>query len=102
MGVVGAYLAVGMLKCFLSSEFARPAGKILAIEEELRGPAMEGLSDILARIDLIEETPEALVIRDWKTSRSKWSTIQVESTAEQLYLYAALLRSLASGGDGRA
>ena len=41
-----------------------------------------------------EETEETLVVIDFKTSRSKWSSLQAEQSAEQLLLYAELARDL--------
>ena len=90
-------LAQRMLVAFSASSVANPAGRILAIEEELRGPVIPGLPDILGRVDLIVETPEALVVADWKTSRARWSTHQVEDSVEQLLLYAELARDFAPG-----
>ena len=66
-------LAQRMLTKFRDSEIATPTGRILAIEETLRGCTIPGLPDLLARVDLIVEEPEALVVKDWKTSRARWS-----------------------------
>ena len=88
-------LAQRMLVAFASSSVAKPVGRILAIEEELRGPVIAGMPDILGRVDLIVETPDILVICDWKTSRARWSAHQIEDAAEQLLLYAELARDFA-------
>ena len=56
-----------------------------------------GLPDLLARVDLIAETPDELVIADWKTSRSRWTQDQVEEAAEQLVLYSSLAGDFAPG-----
>ncbi|HUE72290.1 MAG TPA: PD-(D/E)XK nuclease family protein [Pirellulaceae bacterium] len=90
-------LAQRMLRAFSASDLAVPQGRILAVEEELRGNLIPGLPDILARIDLIFETPHELVIADWKTSRSRWNAEQVEESAPQLLLYSDLVRELAPG-----
>jgi len=90
-------LAERMLGAFRESSLAHPQGTILAVEEELRGAVIPGLPDLLGRVDLIVETPEALVVSDWKTSRSKWSEGQVKESAEQLLLYTELARDFASG-----
>src|SRR5687767_6509006 len=66
-------LAAKMLKAFAESAVAKPAGKILAVEESLRGEIIPGLPDLLGRVDLIVEEPEELVISDWKTSRARYS-----------------------------
>ncbi|QDU30684.1 PD-(D/E)XK nuclease superfamily protein [Anatilimnocola aggregata] len=61
-------LAARMLTAFRESELAKPSGTILAIEEELRGPLISGLPDLLGRVDLIVETPSELLVSDWKSA----------------------------------
>lgn len=90
-------LAARMLTAFRDSELAKPSGTILAIEEELRGSIIPGLPDLLGRVDLIVETPNELVVSDWKTSRSRWSAEQVEESTEQLLLYSELAADFAPG-----
>ena len=63
-------LAERMLTAFLQHDLAQPDRRILAVEETLRGEVVPGLPELLGRVDLILETPDELVIRDWKTSRS--------------------------------
>ena len=77
-----------MLLAFESSDLSVPEGRILAVEEELRGNLIPGLPDILARIDLIVETPRELVIADLKTSRTRWHAENVEEASPQLLLRA--------------
>jgi RecB family exonuclease len=86
-----------MLAEFQGHAMAWPEGKILAVEETLRGPVVPGLPDLLGRVDLIVEEPDALVIHDWKTSRSRWNTDQLHDAAEQLLLYAELASDFAPG-----
>lgn len=86
-----------MLTAFQGHAMAQPAGQILAVEETLRGPVIPGLPDLLGRVDLIVEERDALVIHDWKTSRSRWTSDQVEDAAEQLLLYAELASDFAPG-----
>ena len=69
----------------------------LGVEEELRGVLCSGLPDLLGRIDLLLETDDAVVVQDFKTSRSAWSEQQAEDQSEQLLLYADLARSLIPG-----
>jgi RecB family exonuclease len=88
-------LAQRMLATFQASSLARPEGRILGVEEELRGPVVAGCPDILGRLDLIVETADALTIIDLKTSKNRWSRNQVEDSAGQLLLYHELARSLA-------
>lgn len=90
-------LAVRMLSAFRDSSMSKAGGKILAIEEELCGPVIPGLPDLLGRVDLVVETPHELVIRDWKTSRARWSAEQVEESTEQLLLYSTLVADFAPG-----
>ncbi len=86
-----------VIEAFRASDFARPDGRLLGVEEELREPLIPGLPDILGRIDLIVETADALKIIDLKTARSRWSTGQAERAGEQLLLYAALAKDLVPG-----
>lgn len=90
-------LATKMLTAFQQHDLSKPAGKILGVEEELRGVLIPGLPDLLARIDLIVDTPAELVVSDWKTSRAKWSDHQVEDESAQLILYSELVKDLAPG-----
>lgn len=90
-------LADRMLQAFAASSIARPAGRILAVEETLRGNVIPGLPDVLGRVDLILETPDELVISDWKTSRARYSQDQVEDSTEQLLLYSELAKEFAPG-----
>lgn len=90
-------LAGRMLTAFRESDLASPVGRIIGVEEELRGRLVPDVPDLLARIDLLIETDDALVIRDWKTSRNRWSDGQAENQAEQLLLYSELARQLAPG-----
>ncbi len=90
-------LAGRMLQAFQQSDLAQPTGTILAIEEELRGAIIPGCPDVLARIDLLVEQDDQLLLRDFKTSRSRWTGDQAEDAAEQLLLYADLVRPLAPG-----
>ena len=94
-------MAGRMLAAFQRHDAARPHGQILAVEESLRGELVPGLPDLLGRIDLIVETNDALVISDWKTSRSRWSADQADDNAEQLLLYAELARDFAPGKQVR-
>ena len=87
-------LADRVLQTFRESAVARIEGQIVGVEEELRGAIAAELPDLLARIDLIVETTDALTVIDFKTSRSRWSSDQAESAGEQLLLYSELARGL--------
>ncbi|MEI7688316.1 MAG: PD-(D/E)XK nuclease family protein [Planctomycetota bacterium] len=88
-------LAAKMVHVFQTSELAVPTGTILAVEEELVGEISPDCPPMLARLDLAVETDEAVVITDFKTSRSRWSYEQVEDSATQLVLYQELAGSFA-------
>jgi len=90
-------LAQRMLAKFLASELVQPEGRIIGIEEELRGELVPGVPDLLGRVDLLLETDEHVVIQDFKTARSAWSSEQAEESAEQLLLYGDLVRRLVPG-----
>ena len=90
-------LAERVLVAFRESELAQPAGRVIGVEEELRGTLVPGVPDLLARIDLLIETEDELIIRDFKTSRNRWSDGQAENQAEQLLLYSELARELVPG-----
>ena len=85
----------GIFGAFLLSPLAEPAGKVIAVEESLRGSLAPDLPDILARVDLIWQDHQAVHLLDFKTSRSRWNTEQLARNADQLRLYQALARPLA-------
>lgn len=87
-----ASLAERMLIKFLSHDLARPQGAIIGIEEEWRSPLIDGMPDLLARLDLVVDDHEELVVTDFKTSRSRWSANDVEMAAGQVLLYGEMLR----------
>lgn len=88
-------LAERMLRAFIISDLARPAGAIIGIEEELRSPLIADCPDLLARLDLLVESDEALVVTDFKTARSRWSTSDVHAAEGQLIVYHELVRQFA-------
>jgi putative RecB family exonuclease len=90
-------LASKMLTAFLSSPAASVRGRVLGVEEPVRGLLVEGVPDLLGRIDLLTEDSDSLVITDIKTSRGKWSAEQVEDSGEQLLLYSHLVSEIAPG-----
>jgi putative RecB family exonuclease len=92
-------LAQRMLTKFLASELVQPEGRIIAIEEELRGELIPGVPDLLGRVDLLLETDEHVIIQDFKTARSAWNAEQAEESAEQLLLYGDLVRRLVPGKE---
>jgi RecB family exonuclease len=90
-------LADRSLRIFMESDFARPKGVILGIEEELRGQIIPGCPDLLARVDLIVDDGDELHVSDFKTARCSWSDHKVDDTAPQLILYSELVKPIADG-----
>jgi CRISPR/Cas system-associated exonuclease Cas4 (RecB family) len=90
-------LAGKMLTAFLSSPAASVSGRVLGVEEEIRGMLVEGVPDLYGRVDLLTEDDDTLTITDVKTSRGKWSTEQVEDSGEHLLLYSKLASEIAPG-----
>jgi putative RecB family exonuclease len=90
-------LAGKMLAAFLASPAASVQGRVLGVEEEIRGMLVEGVPDLYGRIDLVTEDSDSLVLTDFKTSRGKWSPDQADDASEQLVLYSKLAGELAPG-----
>ncbi len=90
-------LAGRMLTAFLNSPAASVQGRVLGVEEEIRGMLVQGVPDLYGRVDLLTEDSDSLVITDIKTSRGKWSAEQVEDSSEQLLLYSHLASEISPG-----
>jgi len=90
-------LAARMLTAFLKSPAASVQGRVLGVEEEIRGMLAEGVPDLYGRVDLLTEDEHRVTITDIKTSRGKWSQEQVEDSGEQLLLYSHLASEIAPG-----
>ena len=90
-------LADRMLQKFLGSELTQPEGRIIGIEEQFRGILIPGLPDLLGYVDLLLETDDAVIVRDFKTSRSAWDPQQATDQSDQLLLYADLVRKVMPG-----
>jgi len=93
-------LAARMLTAFRASEVSKLDTRIVAIEETLRGPVVDGCPDVLGRVDLITLDDDRLLITDFKTSRSSWNAENVRQAAPQQLLYTELVQPLAEAfGD---
>jgi hypothetical protein len=90
-------LADRILAAFQHSPLAQPDGRLIGIEEELRGNLVPGCPDLLARVDLIQATSLELIVTDFKTSRNSWGLGKAEASAEQLLLYHELVQPFAAG-----
>ncbi len=55
---------------------------------------MDGRPEFLGIVDLVFESGDTLIVRDYKTSRSKWNQGTAELSADQLLLYSELAKSL--------
>ncbi len=94
-------IIVRMLQKFLASELTQPEGRIIGIEEKFRGVLIPGLPDLLGYVDLLLETDDAVIVRDFKTSRSAWDPQQATDQSDQLLLYADLVRKVMPGKQRR-
>jgi putative RecB family exonuclease len=90
-------LASRMLVAFQASEMARVPGRVLGVEEEIRGMLVEGVPDLYGRVDLLTEDADTLTVTDIKTSRGKWSQEQADDSGEQLLLYSKLASEISPG-----
>lgn len=88
-------LAGRMLKAFTESELSKLDSHLLGVEETLRGSIGDDCPDLLGRIDLIAQSPDALRIVDFKTSRSAWNDASVQDASTQQLLYSELVQPLA-------
>jgi N-glycosidase YbiA len=68
---------------------------------ELRAPIISGCPDVLGRVDLVALEADAVVITDFKTSRSAWSVDKVQEAAPQQMLYVELVRPIAKALGNR-
>jgi putative RecB family exonuclease len=87
-------LASRMIDTFLASSLTKLEGRILGVEETLRGPLLEGVPDLLGVVDLLIESENTLSVIDFKTSRSTWTLDQAIDSSEQLLLYCDLVGRL--------
>jgi putative RecB family exonuclease len=90
-------LAARMLTAFLANPAASVQGRVLGVEEEVKGLLIPGVPDLYGRVDLLTEDSDSLMVTDIKTSRGKWSAEQVEDSGEQLMLYAHLASEISPG-----
>ena len=88
-------LAERMLQAFLNSALSRPAGSIIGIEEEFQAPLIADCPDLYARLDLMVESEDALLVTDFKTARSRWSSAEANASEGQLLIYHELVQRFA-------
>ncbi len=80
-----------MVDAFLASPEARPEGQVVCVEDRTSGVIDPQIPPIEGKVDFVRLTKDGLVLRDYKTARSRWNPDKVEESAPQLRLYATLL-----------
>jgi putative RecB family exonuclease len=89
-------LAGRVIDAFLLSPLAMPQGEILGIEESVRVTLHPDLPDVVARVDLVYQTSDALHVVDFKTSRSRWNEEKAREAGDQLVLYGSTVSNISS------
>ena len=84
-------LASRMIDAFVVSPAAQPDGRPICIEDRTAGIIDPAIPPIEGKVDFVRITKDGLILRDYKTTKSKWNADKVEEAAPQLRLYAALL-----------
>ena len=88
------HLAHRMLSSFLESPHRHTEGVIIGIEERISERVLEGCRPLLGIVDLVFQSDDRLVVRDYKTAGRKWNQGNAESNAGQLELYGELVKRL--------
>ena len=84
-------LGIRMVEAFLASPESKPEGQPVCIEDRASGSIDPQIPPIEGKVDFVRLTKDGLVLRDYKTARSKWNADKVEEAAPQLRLYATIL-----------
>ncbi len=92
-----AALGRRMVDAFLASPDSSPVGEAICIEDRAAGVVDPLIPPIEGKVDYVRRVGDELVLRDYKTSRSRWNQDKVEENAPQLRLYATLLDRELSG-----
>ena len=87
-------LARRMLASFLDSPHRHTDGVIVGIEERMTEKVLDGSRPLLGIVDLVFQSDDRLVVRDYKTAGRKWNQGNAESNAGQLELYGELVKKL--------
>jgi putative RecB family exonuclease len=86
-----------MVDAFLAAPESKPDGQPVCIEDRASGSIDPQIPPIEGKVDFVRLTQDGLVLRDYKTARSKWNPDKVEESAPQLRLYATLLNDQLDG-----
>ena len=89
-----------MIQAFVDSPHSRVNGDVLGVEDEVRAPLMDGLPDLLARLDLVELCDDGVIVTDFKSAKSRWNDGKLLESCAQVQIYGHLLAKtgLASAG----
>ncbi len=90
-------LAQRMADAFLSSPESEPEGQPVCIEDRASGVIDSQIPPIEGKVDFVRLTSDGLVLRDYKTTRSRWNADKVEESAPQLRLYATIMNQQLDG-----
>jgi putative RecB family exonuclease len=90
-------LGTRMVDAFLASPEARPEGQPVCIEDRASGVIDPQIPPIEGKVDFVRLTKDGLILRDYKTARSRWNEDKVEEGAPQLRLYATVLNQQLDG-----
>ena len=84
-------LSQRMVTAFLAAPAASSPGVPVCIEDRTTGIIDAQIPPIEGKVDYVRLTNDGLVLRDYKTAKSRWNPDKVEEAAPQLRLYATLL-----------
>lgn len=85
-------LAGRMLAAYLEHlQGEEPGRQTIGIEHEAHFKLVPDSPPIKARVDLVEIVGEALVVTDWKTSKSRWNVAKAAERLGQLVVYSYAL-----------
>ena len=84
-------LGARMVAAYLAAPESKPEGQPVCIEDRASGSLDPQIPPIEGKVDFVRLTKDGLILRDYKTARSRWNADKVEEAAPQLRLYAALL-----------
>lgn len=86
-----------MVDAFLASRESKPDGQPVCIEDRVSGVIDSQIPPIEGKVDFVRLTKDGLVLRDYKTSRTRWNADKVEEAAPQLRLYATIMNQQLHG-----
>jgi hypothetical protein len=94
-------LASRMLAGFLKHPVTQKPGRILAVSHEVRGTLPPGLLPWVGQVDVIAESGEEIILREWRVSRTSLTQEQITDAWHPLALAADSLPQFTSGREVR-